>query len=191
MSATVTELLLATMDLALWPVLGGLAILSASSLLVLGGFAREANGRRGWRPVLMRLVDRRQGDRALTTEELEGEGIGGLPRAVLERGVRDPRRVLDEMQLDAERYLEPLRVGARLGPILGLIGTLVPLGPAIAAFGDGDVKAMADELVVAFGTTVVGMSAGSLCFVAYSCRRRWYERDLNDVAYLLGGDGRS
>ena len=66
----------------------------------------------------------------------------------------------------------------RLGPILGLLGTLIPLGPGLAALGAGDITTLAESLTIAFDTTVTGLSVGALAHVISKLRKQWYESDL-------------
>ena len=64
---------------------------------------------------------------------------------------------------------------ARIGPMLGLMGTLIPLGPGLAALGRGDVAVLAQAVTVAFDTTVMGLLVGILAFSTGRLRRRWYD----------------
>lgn len=66
----------------------------------------------------------------------------------------------------------------RVGPILGLLGTLIPLGPGLAALGTGDIAVLAQSLTIAFDTTVTGLSAGALAYVISKFKKQWYESDL-------------
>jgi len=70
---------------------------------------------------------------------------------------------------------------ARLGPMLGLMGTLIPLGPGLEALAMGDVAQLARQMTVAFDTTVVGLAAGVLGFAVGRLRRRWYEEAIDAV----------
>ncbi len=76
----------------------------------------------------------------------------------------------------ASTRLERSDLLARCGPILGLMGTLIPLGPGLTALGDGDIAVLAAALRVAFDTTVVGLLVGLVAFVMSRVRRRWYEQ---------------
>lgn len=63
----------------------------------------------------------------------------------------------------------------RLGPMFGLLGTLIPLGPGIVALGQGDTNTLSESLGIAFDTTIAGViSAGISCFISH-IRKRWYE----------------
>ncbi|UEX77594.1 MotA/TolQ/ExbB proton channel family protein [Spiribacter halobius] len=97
-----------------------------------------------------------------------GERFSGLRR--LAAGA-DPARV----EALARRRIERVDLVARLAPMLGLMGTLIPLGPGLAALGRGELDVLATAVTVAFDTTVVGLLAGAIAFVIGRLRRRWYE----------------
>ncbi len=109
---------------------------------------------------------------------------GGEPSSLAERG--ELPRLLPRTELEAARRLARLRIGLRLGPVAGLIGTLIPMGPALMGVSRGDLAAMSSELLIAFGTTVVGLLVGALFFVMLVVRQHWYASDLADVEHLLG-----
>ena len=69
----------------------------------------------------------------------------------------------------------------RVGPILGLLGTLIPLGPGLAALGTGDIAVLAQSLTIAFDTTVTGLSVGAVAFLISKYKKQWYESELIDV----------
>lgn len=66
----------------------------------------------------------------------------------------------------------------RVGPILGLLGTLIPLGPGLAALGTGDISTLAQSLTIAFDTTVTGLSVGALAYLVSKFKKQWYESEL-------------
>lgn len=66
----------------------------------------------------------------------------------------------------------------KVGPILGLLGTLIPLGPGLAALGSGDISTLAQALTIAFDTTVTGLSVGALAYLISKFKKQWYESDL-------------
>lgn len=72
----------------------------------------------------------------------------------------------------------------RLGPILGLLGTLIPLGPGLAALGSGDITTLAESLTIAFDTTVTGLAVGGVAYLISKFKKQWYESDLIDVETL-------
>lgn len=69
----------------------------------------------------------------------------------------------------------------RVGPSLGLLGTLIPLGPGLAALGTGDIATLAQFLTIAFDTTVTGLTIGAIAFLISKYKKQWYEAELIDV----------
>lgn len=80
--------------------------------------------------------------------------------------------------------LDKFRIAARIGPALGLMGTLVPMGTALASLGQGDLSVMTSELVVAYTTTVVGLLIGCMAYLIYTIRHRFAESDIREMEYL-------
>ena len=76
----------------------------------------------------------------------------------------------------AAKRLERSDLLARCGPILGLMGTLIPLGPGLNALGDGNIDVLSTALSVAFDTTVAGLLIGLIAYVISRLRRRWFEQ---------------
>ena len=91
------------------------------------------------------------------------------------------RKLLEAEELKAARSLEKTDMVTRLGPTLGLMGTLIPMGPGLAALGAGDVNTLAQAIIIAFDTTVVGIGAGGIAYVISKVRRRWYEEYLSNL----------
>ncbi len=91
------------------------------------------------------------------------------------------RKLIENEELNAAKSLEKIDIVTRLGPTLGLMGTLIPMGPGLAALGSGDVNTLADAIIVAFDTTVVGLAAGGVAYVIGKVRRRWYEDKISTL----------
>ena len=72
----------------------------------------------------------------------------------------------------------------RVGPSLGLLGTLIPLGPGLAALGSGDIATLAQALTIAFDTTVTGLTIGALSYLISKYKKQWYESELIDIETL-------
>lgn len=83
--------------------------------------------------------------------------------------------LIEEEEVAMAKSLEKVDIVTRIGPTLGLMGTLIPMGPGLAALGSGDVSTLANAIIVAFDTTVVGIGAGAIAYVISKVRRRWYE----------------
>lgn len=99
---------------------------------------------------------------------------------------------LAEYDYRSLRRLERSRILVRMGPALGLMGTLIPLSPALAGLADGDVATLTENLRIAFGVTVVGLLVGAIAFTISLIRDRLYAQDYSDVEYvaaILTADG--
>lgn len=94
------------------------------------------------------------------------------------------RHVVEEATLLTERRLARLTLAIRLGPIVGLVGTLIPLGPGLGALAQGDLAQLSAHLIVAFAVTVVGVATGALAYVLATIRRALDGRDLAALALV-------
>lgn len=94
-------------------------------------------------------------------------------------------KALADAELEASRRLERTRMLIRFGPVLGLMGTLIPISPALVALAQGDVQTLSNKLVVAFSTTVVGLLIGAVGYAVTTVRDRLYQRDIVDVEYVF------
>lgn len=96
----------------------------------------------------------------------------------------DAQRAVIDYDLYVSKRLDRVRLLVRAGPALGLMGTLIPLAPALAALGKGQPNVLADELQTAFAITVVGVLVGLLAFSVALLRERYFTGDLSDLEYL-------
>jgi biopolymer transport protein ExbB/TolQ len=103
-----------------------------------------------------------------------GERFGGLARL---RRAGDARALM----FYGRRRIERVDIIARIAPMLGLMGTLIPLGPGIAALSRGEFEILARAVSVAFDTTVIGLALGIAGYLIGRLRRRWYDRLLSEL----------
>ena len=68
--------------------------------------------------------------------------------------------------------------------MLGLMGTLIPMGPALVGLSTGDIASMAYNMQVAFATTVVGLFSAAIGFITSQVKQRWYLKDLTNLEYV-------
>lgn len=98
---------------------------------------------------------------------------------------------IQDTTLNLWKKIDRLRILVRVAPSLGLIGTLIPMGTGLAALGQGDLSRLSSDLVIAFTTTVVGMTVGITAFFMYTVKRRWIEEDVKNLelaAELITGE---
>ncbi len=99
-------------------------------------------------------------------------GGGGLEHLVLEQEER------------VRRSLTTPRMLVRVGPSLGLIGTLIPMGISLAAMAGGDLQAMSGQMVVAFTSTIIGLATGTVAYVVATVRLSWVNEAVREQRYL-------
>ncbi len=97
------------------------------------------------------------------------------------------RRLLATEELYCTGITNRTDLIARLGPMFGLMATLIPLGPGLIALGQGDPAGLADSLLTAFDATVTGLAAAGVAFFISRLRKRWYADDLTSLEVLLEG----
>ena len=93
-------------------------------------------------------------------------------------------KALADFDFDAQRRLARTRMLVRAGPALGLMGTLIPLSPALTGLAAGNTAQLSHDLRVAFSVTVVGLLIGAVAFGLSLSRDRMYSQDLSDLQYL-------
>jgi biopolymer transport protein ExbB/TolQ len=101
-------------------------------------------------------------------------------------GAEDRRaKALADFDLRSLRKLERSRMLVRFGPALGLMGTLIPLSPALEGLAEGDVAQLSENLRAAFSVTVLGLLIGAVAFSISLVRDRLYAQDLSDLEYVV------
>lgn len=177
-----------------------LALLALALVIYeLGAYAIEVRGRRGRRfAVLSDGADRARaailaGDRG--GAELAVNGVARsaamadtlafiVANAGTDHGEHRLNKALADFDFEAQRRLGRTRVLVRAGPALGLMGTLIPLSPALTGLANGNTAALSRDLRVAFSVTVVGLLVGAVAFGLSLSRDRMYGQDLSDLQYM-------
>jgi biopolymer transport protein ExbB/TolQ len=96
-----------------------------------------------------------------------------------ERGqLRRPQRP-DDFERRAHRRIERADILTRTSPMLGLMATLISLGPGLTALSNGNLNLLAEAMLTAFDATVLGLAAGVVGFIIGRLRRRWYDEALS------------
>lgn len=186
-------------DALRYPVL----ILALASLAVVlveaGAFAVEVARRRRREPARLEraagaareALDR--GDTAAAQAALRGVAASGSMAATLDlvaaRAGTDGGgdrigKALADFDFASVCRLERTRILVRVGPALGLMGTLIPLAPALSGLAAGNVGELSRNLRVAFSITVLGLLVGAIAFAISLVRDRLYGHDLSDLEYV-------
>lgn len=91
---------------------------------------------------------------------------------------------LADFDFSRQGRLSRTRLLVRVGPALGLMGTLIPLSPALDGLARGDVDALTENLRLAFSITVLGILIGALALALSLVRERLYGQDFSDLEYI-------
>ena len=95
------------------------------------------------------------------------------------------RQLIAEEETRYRKITKITDIVARIAPMFGLMGTLIPLGPGLIALGQGDTKTLSDSLLIAFDTTVAGLVAGAISYVVSGIRKSWYEQYMTALETLM------
>ncbi len=153
------------------PVLLGLTLLTMWVLVCFGSFLRELiERRRRMRPVV---------DRYKAALQDISASLHDKNRLDLEL-----ERLLQRAELSLIKSLDKIRFVIRVGPALGLMGTLIPMGIALSALAQGDMPKMAGSMVTAFTTVVVGLACSVVAYVISLIKEKWVRGDMREMEYL-------
>lgn len=171
------------------PVVVLLILFFLRSLLLIGSFFGQY------------MAMRRTG--SLLRKELEGltaHGVQGLSERLPHKGpsivvaymgrllkadsAAARRKTLADFEIEADKDLSTSKTLSKMGPMLGLMGTLIPMGPALVGLSTGDIASMAYNMQVAFATTVVGLFSAAIGFMTQQVKRRWYLQDMAALEFV-------
>ncbi|MGI6452341.1 MAG: MotA/TolQ/ExbB proton channel family protein [Syntrophomonadaceae bacterium] len=182
----------------LMPTIAVLLALLALSVVELGGLLVEAFAERPRMKVKVpELIASFQGKEIEEIiERIEASGLFRRQKAAIVELInhRDlpasslqalARRLITSEELYYVRITNRTDLVTRLGPMLGLMATLIPLGPGLIALSQGDTKTLADSLLTAFDATVAGLAAGGIAFAISRLRKRWYEDYLSSLETVM------
>lgn len=86
----------------------------------------------------------------------------------------------DDLEIFAYKKLERISIITRVAPMLGLVATMIPMGPALKALSSGNVQGISDNLIVAFGAVIFALITASITFWITSVRKRWYATEVRE-----------
>ena len=153
-----------------YPVVVGLVLLTLLMVVSFGGFLRE-------------YIERKQENSSALNrykEIVESEIVSLNQCDAVDIKLE---RLLQEAELDLIKSLDKIRFVIRVGPTLGLIGTLIPMGIALSALAQGDMSKMAGRMVTAFTTTVVGLACGVAAYLMSLIKEKWIRADMREMEY--------
>jgi len=176
MVRTIEELMYLMSDFFMAPVLILLMILFAYSLYALGAFFTQSAQRRKNQGAFFKATNPKQ------QGKLDAP-ITGYPLASLLANNQHLSK--DQLDVAALEDMDGVRTASRLAPMLGLIATMVPMGPALKSLADGNVQGISENLIIAFSAVVFGLVIASITFWIASIKRRWLAVELVALTPLV------
>lgn len=73
--------------------------------------------------------------------------------------------------------LDNIRFLIKTGPSIGLVGTLIPMGKALASLSGGDMTAMSGNMLTAFTSTIIGLVCGTIAYLISLKWEKWLHTD--------------
>ena len=186
--STVTQILNWISNSLLLPVIVLLLAALIASLVSLGGFFSTYLVLLQQRRKRNELLKRIRTSPGVDAADFDEGSIFGCHLAELDAlgwNELECEKRIAEIQQNYERELERAKFLTKVGPMLGLMGTLIPMGPALAGLASGDIHSMAYNMQIAFATTVVGCLVAGIGLLVYSVKRHWFMEEISNLQYVL------
>ncbi len=171
------------------PVIVLLIFFFGRALLLIGGFFGQYMAIRRTAALLGKELDGLNRDNVATLSERLPKKDPSLVVTYMKRLLEADsaamrQRLLADFEIGADKDLATSKTLSKMGPMLGLMGTLIPMGPALVGLSTGDIASMAYNMQVAFATTVVGLFAAAIGFITGQVKQRWYLKDMTDLEFV-------
>lgn len=186
----ISQLLFLVSDSLLIPDIIVLLVLFVRALLLVGSFYNQYitkyKNERQLRPILQQLTPERIEELQAVLPEKDNSLFVKYLRAILARPADDAYAdyMITNFENEAEKDVVTSKLLAKVGPVLGLIGTLIAMSPALTGLSQGDISKMASNMQVVFATTVVGLVVSLVGLVTLQFKQRWYAKEINQLDYI-------
>jgi biopolymer transport protein ExbB/TolQ len=179
----------------LLPVMILLIIFIIFSIIEIGSLLAEFTGRKKIsgeekESLIKKIISSKTEDQL--SEAIDNSKLNGYDKDLLneiakinsQNYTKDTKEILSRNLLETQESkmissLTKVDIVAKVGAGCGLLGTIIPMGPGLAALGVGDMLTLTSNLTTAFNTTTAGLAAGTICFVIAKIRRQWYDQDMS------------
>ncbi len=196
-SQTVSDALRAVASVMRTPIVIILLILIAITIILLGSIIGEwITSRRYLKVKMPEMVNKIRSCDSSLMEVVETSGLLKHQRKLLAELAGQTElsdvmrealavRLLAENQSKYDTTLAISNIIARIGPMLGLLGTLIPLGPGLIALGQGDTYTLSVSLLTAFDTTIAGLLCAAVALVISAIRKKWYKNYMSIMETIM------
>ncbi len=160
-----------------------------SAVIMIGGFYGAYISRNKTNVKINRALDSEDAMTFMATLEQYNTKNSSLIQSLTKiKGVENNNAMIDKIigdyEIIADKELAKSKRLVKIGPMLGLMGTLIPMGPALVGLATGDIASMASNMQVAFATTVIGVIIGAIGFITLQVRQNWVADDMNILDYI-------
>ncbi|MFC2497562.1 MotA/TolQ/ExbB proton channel family protein [Capnocytophaga granulosa] len=186
----ISQILFLVSDSLLIPDIIVLLVLFVRALFLVGSFYNQYitkyKNERQLRPILNQLTPERMEELQAALPEKDNSLYIKYLRAILDRPADDTYAdyMITNFENEAEKDVVTSKLLAKVGPVLGLIGTLIAMSPALTGLSQGDISKMASNMQVVFATTVVGLVVSLVGLVTLQFKQRWYAKEVNQLDYI-------
>ena len=186
----ISQILFLVSDSLLIPDIIVLLVLFVRALFLVGSFYNQYitkyKNERQLSPILNQLTPERMEELQAALPEKDNSLYIKYLRAILARPADDTYAdyMITNFENDAEKDVVTSKLLAKVGPVLGLIGTLIAMSPALTGLSQGDISKMASNMQVVFATTVVGLVVSLVGLVTLQFKQRWYAKEVNQLDYI-------
>ena len=186
----ISQILFLVSDSLLIPDIIVLLVLFVRALFLVGSvynqYITKYKNERQLRPILNQLTPERMEELQAALPEKDNSLYIKYLRAILARPADDTYAdyMITNFENDAEKDVVTSKLLAKVGPVLGLIGTLIAMSPALTGLSQGDISKMASNMQVVFATTVVGLVVSLVGLVTLQFKQRWYAKEVNQLDYI-------
>ncbi len=187
---TISEILFWVANSLLIPDIIALLLLFVRSLLLVGSFYNHFITKQKNDKLLNNLIQDLSAEKVENLKSILPQKDNSLYIKYLRRLLsREPSEAYSEylisnFETEADKDLSISKILAKIGPVLGLIGTLIAMSPALVNLSSGDVSGMAYNMQIVFATTVIGLVVSMAGLITLQFKQRWYLQESNHLFYI-------
>ena len=187
---TISEILFWVANSLLIPDIIALLLLFVRSLLLVGSFYNHFITKQKNDKLLNDLIQNLSAEKVEDLKSILPQKDNSLYIKYLRKLLsREPSEAYSEylisnFETEADKDLSVSKILAKIGPVLGLIGTLIAMSPALVNLSSGDVSGMAYNMQIVFATTVIGLVVSMAGLITLQFKQRWYSQESNHLFYI-------
>ena len=187
---TISEILFWVANSLLIPDIIALLLLFVRSLLLVGSFYNHFITKQKNDKLLNNLIQNLSAEKVEDLKSILPQKDNSLYIKYLRKLLsREPSEAYSEylisnFETEADKDLSISKILAKIGPVLGLIGTLIAMSPALVNLSSGDVSGMAYNMQIVFATTVIGLVVSMVGLITLQLKQRWYSQESNHLFFI-------